>query len=220
MKNIFKFMGIALMASALMVSCSKDKEEGGNDNPQPQGPCTITWDGATASTGVIDGYKYSENGTVYVLLGAAGLENNDYTFPLYRFGFDLDTDPQYGCALTAQWVYNQQYRGNDVWPTDVVESNYYASNNDQTLGIVGDWWLDQFTGAVEDFHMTNAQFDATTRTLSGSITVPLFSYEDVQGYLAGIENYTNDDVITAINQAPKKNLGVVLNNFVFDAAQK
>lgn len=219
MKNIFKFMGIALMASALMVSCSKDEKTDTPDNPQPPANgCAITWGGTTASTGVTDAYMYSSTNTVYILLAAAGLENDSYTFPLYRFGFDFDTDPQYGCALTAQYVYGQQYSGNDLWPTDAIIENYYQSQYDQTLGIIGDWWLDIYTGQVEDFHLTNAQFDATTRTVSGSITVPLFLYEDVAGAVASIENPTNDDYIAAISQAPQKNLGLVMSNLVFDAA--
>ena len=95
MKNIFKFMGIALMASAMiMTSCKKDEDKTNTpDNPQPgQASCTITWDGAAANTGVIDGYMYSSQSTVYILIASAGLENDNYTFPIYRFGLDLDID--------------------------------------------------------------------------------------------------------------------------------
>lgn len=220
MKNIFKFMGIALMASAMiMTSCKKDEDKTNTpDNPQPgQASCTIIWGGAAANTGVIDGYMYSSQNTVYILNAAAGLENDNYTFPLYRFGFDLDTDPQYGCALTAKYTYGQQYNGNDLWPTDVIEEEYYESQYDQTLGIIGDWWLDRYT-TQQDFSMTNAQFDATTRTLSASITVSMFSYSDVAGYIAGIDQPTDEDYNTALAQAEKKNLGLTMNNYVFDAA--
>ena len=180
MKNIFKFMGIALMASAMiMTSCKKDEDKTNTpDNPQPgQASCTITWGGAAANTGVIDGYMFSSQSTVYILNAAAGLENDNYTFPLDRFGFDLDTDPEFGCALTAKYAYGEQrINGNQLWPTDVIEEVYYESNYDRTLGIIGDWWLDTYT-TEPDLSMTNAQFDATTRTLSASITVPMFSYE-------------------------------------------
>ena len=91
MKNIFKFMGIALMASAMiMTSCKKDEDKTNTpDNPQPgQASCTITWDGAAANTGVIDGYMYSSTSTVYILIASAGLENDNYTFPIYRFGLE------------------------------------------------------------------------------------------------------------------------------------
>ena len=209
MKNIFKFMGIALMASAMiMTSCKKDEDKTNTpDNPQPG-----------QDTGVIDGYMYSSQSTVYILNAAAGLENDNYTFPLYRFGLDLDTDPQYGCALTAKYAYGQQQiNGNKFWPTDVIEEVYYESPNDRTLGIIGDWWLDVYT-TQQDLSMTNAQFDATTRTLSASITVSMFSYADVDGYIAGIDQPTDEDYNTALAQAEKKNLGLTMNNYVFDAA--
>lgn len=222
MKNIFKFMGIALMASAMiMTSCKKDEDKTNTpDNPQPgQASCTITWGGAAANTGVIDGYMYSSTSTVYILIASAGLENDNYTFPIYRFGLDLDTDPQYGCALTAKYAYGQQQiNGNKYWPTDVIEEVYYQSEYDKTLGgIIGDWWLDVYT-TQQDLSMTNAQFDATTRTLSASITVSMLSYADVDGYIAGIDQPTDADYNTALAQAEKKNLGLTMNNYVFDAA--
>ena len=52
MKNIFKFMGIALMACSLtFVSCNRDDDDDTNTpvnpNPQPGGASiAVTWDGA------------------------------------------------------------------------------------------------------------------------------------------------------------------------------
>ena len=100
----------------------------------------------------------------------------------------------------------------------MIEEVYYQSEYDKTLGgIIGDWWLDVYT-TQQDLSMTNAQFDATTRTLSASITVSMFSYADVDGYIAGIDQPTDEDYNTALAQAEKKNLGLTMNNYVFDAA--
>lgn len=231
MKNIFKLMGIALMAGALMVACNPDDPDPIDTNPNPgPGPqpqpqenvISITWGGEAQNPGVVDAYMYSSANTVYMLNAAKGLQNDSYEFPIFRFGFDLDENPQYGCALTAQYLYGQQQQvdGNQLWPTDVVETSYFQSQSSQNMGIIGDWMLDKYTGANESYQMEGAEFDATARKLSCNITVQMFSYTDLYDYIQAIEEPTNDDYMAGISAAEKKNLGISLTNYVFDAASQ
>lgn len=226
MKNIFKFLGIAVLACGMMVSCGKDDPEEGTDttpvNPQPQpqqNVIAVTWGGEAQTIGVTDAYMYSSTNTTYILNAAKGLQNDSYEFPIYRWGLDLDTNPEYGCALTAQYTYGQYGNGNGLWPTDVVETSYYQSQNSQNMGIVGDWQLNRYT-TQEDYQMPAAEFDATTRTLSCAITVEMFSYTDLYDYIMGLadpNNATEEDYMTGITNAEKKRLELSLTNYVFDA---
>ena len=176
----------------------------------------VTWDGAAQTIGIVDAYMYSSQNTVYILNAAKGLQNDNYEFPIFRWGLDLDTDPQYGCALTGKYNYGSNYDGNSLWPTDVIEAAYYQSQNSQNMSIVGDWQLDKWTSNA-DLSMPNAQFDATTRTITCSITVPMFYYADMITYVSDIENPDNDDYLAGIANAAKKDLGLSLTNYVFDA---
>jgi hypothetical protein len=226
MKNIFKFMAIALVSFSMIACGDKDNTEdnnGGNGggSDTPTATYKITWGDAVQTLGYTDAYKYSASAQsyVYILDAAQGIENEQYQLPRFRFGFDLDTDPQYGCTLTAQWGYGESMvPGNYYFPTDVFENGAYADDYayDQ---MVGDWQLNWYDDGA-DFHLTNAQFDATTRTLSGSITVQMYSYEDVYDYYVTneIEEPTEADFLAALTASTKKNLKVELTNFVFAAA--
>ena len=221
MKNIFKFMGVALLAcSMIMVSCKKDDENNeGQGGSTGLSGMTVKWGGENQTIGFKDAYKYSANGTVFILEAAKGLENEEYVFPMFRFGFDLDTDPEYGCALTAQWIYNQQYPGNMLWPTDVFVETYYTSQYSYNQ-VVGDWQLDNYT-EERSWAIENAQYDATNLTLSCSLTLPMYKYSDLYEYIQNIgEGYTEDDVIDGVNNAEKKNVVLNLSNFKFDAASE
>ena len=229
MKNIFKFMGIALLAGGLMVACNHEETEEPDTTPTdttpvtppaPQSSVDITWGGEAQTIGIVDAYKYSSGSTVFILNAAQGLENGNYVLPIFRFGFDLDTDPQYGCTMTAQWYYGTSYiNGNNLWPTDVVEAAYYSSSYSQNMGIIGDWQLDVVS--ANDFTLANAQFDATALTLTASTNLQMFYYQDLIDYISSLddpENYTNDDLIAGINAAEKKNLGISLVNYAFEEA--
>lgn len=232
MKNIFKFMGIALMACSLtMVACSKDDENTNdstndtntpvnpnpnpNPNPEPgQGSLTINWGGEAATIGYVDAYNYGS--TVYIVNAAAGMSNDEYTFPMFRLGLDLDTDPTYGCAMTAKWGYgSESVNGNTYFPTDVIENTYYTSQNDQTLNIVGDWWLDQYT-VEQDYTLANAQFDPNALTLTASTTLQMFDYAYVAGNMTS--ESTNEEVQALLAAATKKNMAFNISNYEFTAA--
>lgn len=231
MKNIFKLLGIALLASSMLIACNKDNEgdNNGNNNtdttpvnPQPQpnpdqqGTVAINWGGEAATIGIVDAYKLQANSTVFILNAAQGLENDNYQFPMFRLGLDLDTDPQYGCALTAQYQYGGN-PGNTFFPTDVVESTYFSTQNSYNMGIVGDWWLDMYTVEQPNFQLTNAEFDATTLRLTTSFSVQMFNYVTVNANIT--ENTTEQEIMALIQQAEKKQMAVTLTNYKFEDAQ-
>ena len=231
MKNIFKFMGIALMAGSLMVACNPEENEPTDSTPStptdttpvtppaPQSTLTINWDGAAAQVGIVDAYQLQADFTVYILNAAAGLENDNYVFPIYRLGLDLDNDPSYGCAIAALYRYTfggGQYEGGSLFPTDVVESAYYTSSVSQNMGILGDWWLDQYT-VQPDLTLANAQFDATNLTLTTSFSLQMFSFSDYNDAGLG-QDASSEEVMAALQAADKANLEVSMTNYKFDAA--
>lgn len=228
MKRFFKLMSIALLSCSLLtvVSCGdKDDPEDtpntpGTDtpDPQPDPAIVVKWGGSPATIGYSEAYNYSPGSTVFIAYACKDFVNEEYGWPLFRLGLDLDADPAYGCTLTAQWGYGStNTAGNSLWPTDVVEEGYYQSDDDLVLGIIGDWCLDEFTDVNgHDYSLTNAQYDPNALTLTASFAFQMFSYTDVIESIT--QTSTNDEVIAAINASRKKNLEVAINNLSFEAA--
>lgn len=234
MKKLFKLFSIALLGCSLvLVSCGKDENDDQNNNnnnnnentdpgtdpgndPDPDAALAINWGGQNQVLNHID--PYHVNSTVYYVIAAKDMGEN-YENPIFRFGLDLDTDPSFGCALTATYVYGENpVSGNTLFPTDVVEDEYYASDKDQTLGIVGDWQLDMYTIAEPDFSISNAQFDPNAGTLTASLTVQMFSYSDIIPALQaqyGSEEEQEIAINNAIVAARKKNLAVTFRGLKF-----
>ena len=213
MKNIFKLLGIALMASALMVACGDDPVEPTDTTPDtpvtPPTPTnlTIKWGGALQTIGFDEGVW---SNTIHQLTAAKALDGDDYVFPMFVVSMDLDTDPQYGCTLTAHWRYNTsqgEVAGNSLFPTQVYEE--YAIN-----GQYGDYQL--LTDADFD---PNYQFDGNAHAFSGHIVISLYQYENFQAYCEenGISNPTMADVEAS---GTIKDLDLTLNNYTFVAASK
>lgn len=169
MKNIFKLMGVALMACTLLVACNKDNDENDTTPQEPTGPVVIKWGGEYQTIGFTDAYYGYPATTIHVLDAAKGVDGENYVFPLFRFGFDLDTDPQYGCTLSAHWAYGEQrINGNNLAPTEVFDSVAINGNR-------GDWQI------VEDADfVAGYQFDGNSHTFTGEITVKMFSWLDYQ----------------------------------------
>ena len=149
-------------------------------------------------------------GTVHRLTAAKALNGDEYEFPMFVVSMDLDTDPQYGCTLTAHWNYNTQQgsvAGNTLYPTQVYEQ--YAMQ-----GQYGDYQL------VSDADFDpNYQFDGTVHAFSGHIVISFYQYEDFQAYCEaqGIAQPTIADVQAS---GTMKDLDLTLNNYTFQAASK
>ena len=228
MKNIFKLMGIALLSCSLMVACGNDDPEEPTPNPNPnpnpnpgqQSSITVSWDGANQTIGFTDAFQVAAGQSFYVLEAAKGLNNESYEFPLFRVGFDLDTDPQYGYALAAQWSYSmngQEVSGNSILPTDAIVEAYYQSQNAYNK-IMGDW---QLYGPAQgsDYKLPNAQFDATELTLTCNVAVILYSFDEALAELQAIDGTpSEEDIENALENATKKNMTVSIQNYKFDAA--
>lgn len=73
MKNMFKMMGVALLAGAMLfTACKKDENTTNNGNNTPTPTVTVTLNGETwSNSDVIDHETY-------------GVENNLHTFYIYR----------------------------------------------------------------------------------------------------------------------------------------
>lgn len=234
MKKLFKLFSIALLGCSLvLVSCGEDENDDQNNNnnnnnnentdpgtdPDPDAALAINWGGQNQVLNHIDPYHFAAGSTVYYVIAARDMDEN-YENPIFRLGLDLDTDPAFGCALTANWAYGEDNptSGNTLFPTDVVEEEYYSSQNDLTLGIVGDWQLDMYTMAEPDFSISNAQFDPNAGTLTASLTVQMFSYSDIIPALQA-QYGSQEEQTTAINNAivasRKKNLAVTFRGLQF-----
>ena len=154
--------------------------------------------------------KYNEAAAAYGKAAAKALNGDEYEFPMFVVSMDLDTDPQYGCTLTAHWNYNTQQgsvAGNTLYPTQVYEQ--YAMQ-----GQYGDYQL------VSDADFDpNYQFDGTAHAFSGHIVISFYQYEDFQAYCEaqGIAQPTIADVQAS---GTMKDLDLTLNNYTFQAASK
>ena len=200
MKKLFKLFSIALLGCSLvLVSCGEDENDDQNNNNN---------------------------------------NNNENTDP----GTDPGNDPDPDAALAINWDGKNQvlnhidpyHVGNTIYYVIaakdmgenyenpifrfVVEEEYYSSQNDQTLHIVGDWQLDMYTIAEPDFSISNAQFDPNAGTLTASLTVQMFSYSDIIPALQA-QYGSEDEQTTAINNAivasRKKNLAVTFRGLKF-----
>lgn len=219
MKKLFKFMSIALLSSFVLVACGEDEtdDQNNNETPLPTAELTINWGGQAQTIKHTDPFHFSN--TVYYVIAAKDYTEESYEFPLFRVGLDLDSDPEAGCALTAQYAYtDDNIAGDKLFPTDVVETQYYDSQNDRILGMVGDWQLDIYTVGDVDLAIRNAQFDPNAATLTGSLSVQMFSYTDIIPAIEA-EYETPDEealaISNAITAARKKYFAVTFNNLKF-----
>lgn len=204
MKNIFKFMGIALMATSLLVACNPDKEDeeeiddttsGVVNPPAPQqGTLEITWNGQAQEIGDIiakadNTFLQAQSGDApYTLLidACKGVdENGDIIFPEFiaafaAMGGQVYCGPQLQLTLEDNQGHTQQGTLNDVLATEVYET---AGIN---LGqyMIGDY---QFYGpnAAPMF----SAFDATKLTLNGEVNYKFMSMGD---YISALQSFSFD----------------------------
>ena len=201
MKNIFKFMGLALVAGALMVACNPDPVEPNDTTPNdttpvtPASSVTIKWDNAVQTLGFIDAYQSDQDDRVFWLDAAKGLNGNSYVWPEFVAPLFNGTGGFYP-AYCYQFI-NQQTgdttMGNVAYPTEVYNEGGFEVNGE----LYGDYQLAQY-----DFNSINLTFDANTLTVSGRYSCTMFDY---QAYQAG-------NVIT-------KELEIVYDRYKFEAAK-
>lgn len=183
MKNIFKFMGVALMACSLMVACGpKDPEENQDTTPvtppAPSYSVTINWDGADQALGFKDAYQSTQqDGKLFWFEGAKGMNGNNYEFPAFIIPFFNGEHGMYPAFLYQFLVPNENggrdtVDGNNYFPLEVFNAGGVEITEDGETYTIGDY---QYLR-----HNYSAQpaitFDATALTLSCNVPVTMFDY--------------------------------------------
>lgn len=204
MKNIFKFMGIALMAGALMVACNPDPDpEPEPDttpvNPQPVTPSinvtfgTATWSAGVAQVSTANHAQYSIE-EFYI-----AKEAQSYPF------IDMLITSVPG-TYTIEAEHGTQYEGTDssytywAWPQsmEVYSFDYYEAQYVSVgQSYYGDWRPYRVVLNMGSFDLN---------TLTASFTINANMYDFYSWYYM---------VVNDVEEADTKDLSIVVNNFVF-----
>lgn len=163
MKNIFKLLGLAIMASAVMVACTKEEVNTGDDIVETV-KYTITLNVNDATMGTVTGAGEYENGTTCTITATA---NEGYRFVNWNDGvtsnprtITVTGDAQYtanfeeipfegaevnfnGSVWNASIVGAGMYNGKLV---TILYENYEAGNDSRTVYIVGGTAPGTYTG--------------------------------------------------------------------------
>lgn len=208
MKNIFKFMGIALMACSLtFVSCSDD-DDPTTDPQNPNNPSnpiadgvSVTFNGESWTPGNIQTVNYaSQNGTLLIADYFATADSYFPGFEMYTYqqavGSETSTAASSG-ALSSQ--------------SGPVICEYYQEMilRNQSGSTYGDWWAKSVTCNI-------AAFDLSAMKTSFTVAAEMFSasdafvpeFQDADGNATANPNYTEGD----INAARQATLAVSAGN--------
>lgn len=198
MKSIFKFMGIALMATSLMVACTKDEPADTNtddttstntqdpqDDPQPQGPAnvfTLTWNGESKAMAFKVAQKMNNQ-----LYGFMAYENSTNGQPE---GFAMKMYFMYQASTGKIYSVNEGLEltlsdGSKCWsgdylPSDVFEQGGYNDTNSVTgrPEVRGDYRFLGFLSVDENTGIGGVYgaFDATQNRLTCTLNMRYYSY--------------------------------------------
>lgn len=171
MKNIFKFMSMALVASALMVACG-DKNEN-NEDTTPSTPVTPT----TVKTVNFDGSEWT----------AAGIYMEDYSsYGLYYWsveGGSNTTDP-----MTFGYSGNNAGRTYELDNQSSGTAGYYywmylRNDDDYTEAMASDSTMKEYPNWQPYTAINNFQaFDANAKTVTMTVNAQVF---DLAAYNQG-----------------------------------
>ena len=232
MKNIFKFMGIALMACSLtFVSCNKDDDDTNTpntpdtpDTPEA-GSYTLKLNNQSYNWGYVDAKAYESNGQwgMSAFQAAVSMSNENVEFPYFFTVFYAGQNNQTGENLMAlcDFFQNAQY---------ATELYYQTALDDGNGGMMGDYQLDNITNY--DF----GTFDATNHTITCSYSLVMYDYMGwqyaltaaleaagytVQDWNSGAISDAERETIynTADAETNKVNIEFALNNYAFVLAQ-
>ncbi len=212
MKNIFKFLGIALLASSMLIACGKDNEEDNNGNnptdttpvtPQPQTSAkvtlgTISWDAAIAEvfTGNYEQYSLNE----YYLYKTSQQE-----FPFIEMMMQA-TPGTYNVTAELGQADGYTYYGwqsMDIYDINYFEANVFQSQTSSGQTVYrGDW-------RPVSAELTVTSFDLNSLTASYNLTATMYDFASWY-----------QDLVTNAEDADTKDLTVAVNNYVFTAISK
>lgn len=173
MKNMFKMMGVALLAGAMLfTACKKDKE----DTTPAATPAAIA-DGATVNFG---GAQWTSN------TATAVVQNGHVQITAYQTqgqfpGMQLRTNSQEG---TVNGTVSEE-SGSLVWNPAQEEAYVYYCAAEQTDGL-GDWLPLTYTIKV-------TKYDATNFKITAEVEAQMFDYR----------SWANDDVTLITDAAKK-----------------
>ncbi len=198
MKNIFKFMSMALVASALMVACGDKDDENTDTTPTPEPPTiaegfNVTFDG-NAWTPTTQNIRASEQYQAMLIMGYTG----DNQMPMV----DMMTY-QYGVSEGSGTASEQGYTGDNdaIYSLDYYDQGALFSVDSETgeTSYYGDWWIKEGTFSV-------TAFDATNLTMTATCNATMFDAT------ACFVNQT-----ATVATAPTKALTFTLGNVEFEA---
>ncbi len=174
MKNIFKMMGVALMACSLMVACGPKDEDDNVDTtpvtpPAPTSSVKVVWDGVEQTLGFTDAYQSSQAEKAFWFEGAKGLTNNEYEYPAFVVAFWNGNAGFYPACL-YRFVTDEG---------DTVSGNYYFRSevfNEGGLEVsgmtIGDYQCYGYMGN----EFPNLTWDATAKKLNGEVSIRFYDY--------------------------------------------
>lgn len=195
MKNIFKLMGIALLASSMiLVSCNKEEENGGNGNGGNNAPTDnyykVTFNGDSwyaAKTIFID---HTNEGYVtnYALKNAADEayindEADELNAP-YVYGFLEST--------TGSFTYAQTYDRMSYVDGQTV---YYEGDDNNQPGYYGKWqtvsssFVENITAIDLNAHTMSATWSCNVYDFATLIANNMTSYGDLYPLAGELTNY-------------------------------
>jgi hypothetical protein len=161
MKNIFKVMGVALLAcSMIMVSCKKDDDK---NNNVAEG-VNVTFDGQNWTASSIQSVLYSDYGVIdiYAAQTQGSMPIFDNAWGSTEVGTVSSTaDAQGGLSDGHNWV-------------EYYEETYLQDNNG---AYYGDWWAKQATTEI-------TAIDLTALTVSAKMNGTMFSA--TEAFIEGI----------------------------------
>ena len=204
MKNIFKLMGIALMAGSMIfvTACGDDKKENGEPGGSTSTPLAITFGGEKMTIGHTSANWNTEN--QYGLVDAAkAMENDSYVMPFFYLGYGAATDGN---------IYPMDVFQNNPYPTEA----YYEQALQTQNGYMGDYQVYDLEG------YQSCVFDATALTLSCNITYKMYKYMDLyeQYQESGVEQVTQELFNEWISKSTKKDLVVKMDKLQFAEDQQ
>jgi hypothetical protein len=213
MKNIFKFMAIALVSSSMLFACGdKDNENdnnGENNNTTPTNTVKVTfgninWEAASAQiyTGNLDEYGLVE----YILAKDA----NAQTYPMVDIMVTA-TNGEYTTEATSEFEtedpnYPDGYTYYTFGDANIYSIDYYNTTAVQVNTASGTAIRGEWRGKSATLKVT--AFDANALTASFNLTAVLYDYN----------SWYHGQVINA-EDADEKDMTIVANNYKFTAAQ-
>lgn len=202
MKNIFKFLGIALMASAMMVACGDPENENPTDTTPTVDPTPtiadgwkVTFDGNAWTPDVTTAQASASYGATLL----DGRMDNDNAMPevsclAYQYG---QGDADY--VIDANGYFTANGRTNMKLDYYDATALYSVSSSTGETTWFGDWWGKEATLSIK-------AFDATALTMTAVLNATMY---DALGVFV---NQTS-----TLDNAATKTLEVSAGNITFQA---